>query len=96
MDIELATPTGVALLVTLADEFGPLPELRPELVGSGAGAADPEGHLNLTRLIVGRPADGGRTGDREVVIEANVDDLDPRLWPGYCSCSWRPAPPMPG
>jgi len=80
VDIELATPTGVALMVTLADEFGPLPELRPELVGAGAGAADPDGHANLTRLVVGTHA--GSSTAREVVLEANVDDLDPRLWPG--------------
>lgn len=81
VDIELATPTGVALMVTLADEFGPMPELRPEQVGSGAGTAQPEGHANLTRLVVGVPTSAG-TAAREVVIEANVDDLDPRLWPG--------------
>ena len=101
VDLELATPTGVALMVTLADAFGPLPDLRPDAVGSGAGAADPEGHANLTRLVVGAavgsPAREGEVvggdvggvvrGDagevvREVVLEANVDDLDPRLWPG--------------
>ena len=85
VDIELATPTGVALMVTLADEFGPLPELRPELVGSGAGTAEPEGHANLTRLVVGAPLAASGTAAREVVIEANVDDLDPRLWPGVLS-----------
>ncbi len=80
VDMELATPTGVALMVTLADAFGPLPELRPELVGAGAGAADPDGHANLTRLVVGTPVPASPV--REVVLEANVDDLDPRLWPG--------------
>ena len=84
VDIELATPTGVALMVTLADEFGPLPGLRPELVGSGAGAAEPDGHANLARLIVGVPM-GARGTTSEVVLEANVDDLDPRLWPGVLS-----------
>lgn len=83
VDIELATPTGVALMVTLADGFGPMPGLRPEAVGAGAGTAEPEGHANLTRLVVGSPL-GPVVADaaREVVLEANVDDLDPRLWPG--------------
>ena len=85
VDFELATPTGVALMVTLADGFGPLPELRPELVGVGAGTAEPEGHANLTRLVVGRPVAMGAAAVREVVLEANVDDLDPRLWPGVLS-----------
>ena len=83
VDIELATPTGVALMVTLADEFAALPPLRPELTGSGAGSKDPEGHPNITRLIVGaeQPATETEGLVPEVVLEANVDDLDPRLWP---------------
>jgi uncharacterized protein (DUF111 family) len=82
----------VALMVTLADEFGPLPSLRPQLVGSGAGSRDPEGHPNLTRLVVGEAVAATRASangadDLEpelaaaVVVEANIDDLDPRLWP---------------
>ena len=60
VDIELATPTGVALMVTLADEFGPLPELRPELVGvRRRRPRSPEGHANLTRLVVGSPVGVG-------------------------------------
>jgi hypothetical protein len=75
---ELATPTGVALLMVLADEFGPMPTMRPDAIGMGAGAKDPEGHPNVTRLIIGsQPV---RENDA-IVLEANVDDLDPRLWP---------------
>lgn len=90
VDTELATPTGVALVVTLAAEFGALPPLRPEVTGSGAGSKDPSGHPNLTRIIAGAPiaaTDQGplpQLGDEtepELVVEANVDDLDPRLWP---------------
>ena len=82
VDIELATPTGVALMVVLADGFGPMPEMRPEAVGAGAGTAAPEGHANLTRLVVGVGAGSRGAAVPEVVLEANVDDLDPRLWPG--------------
>jgi hypothetical protein len=78
VDVELATPTGVALMTALADEFGPLPPVRPTQIGTGAGGRDPDGHANVTRLIVGDSADELTT---EVVLEANVDDLDPRLWP---------------
>ncbi|MGH3412042.1 MAG: nickel pincer cofactor biosynthesis protein LarC [Marmoricola sp.] len=84
VDVELATPTGVALLVTLADEFGTLPAVRAEAVGVGAGSRDPDGHANITRLVLGSPvgqtADGVTT-EASVVLETNVDDLDPRLWP---------------
>lgn len=81
---ELATPTGVALAVTLADAFGPMPSIVPELTGAGAGSADPEGHPNLLRIVVGHdPVSAALPGaEPACVLEANVDDLDPRLWPG--------------
>jgi len=86
---ELATPTGVALVVTLADGFGPMPAMLPELTGAGAGAADPSGHPNLLRLVVGPAVVGSASAGSSLppaepacVLEANVDDLDPRLWPG--------------
>jgi uncharacterized protein (TIGR00299 family) protein len=79
---ELATPTGVALMTTLADEFGALPAVRPELTGTGAGSRDPAGHPNVTRLIVGRAAEAYTGVEPAILLEANVDDLDPRLWPG--------------
>lgn len=87
VDTELATPTGVALMAVLADGFGDLPGLVPERVGSGAGGKDPEGHANLARLVVGAASAEGAAGTPEpaVVLEANVDDLDPRLWPKVLS-----------
>jgi uncharacterized protein (DUF111 family) len=50
-------------------------------VGSGAGGRDPVEHPNLVRLVLGEPV-GPPAGDGDVLLEANVDDLDPRLWPG--------------
>jgi uncharacterized protein (DUF111 family) len=82
VETELATPTGVALMTVLAAEFGPLPSLRLASVGVGAGSKDPAGHPNITRLIVGEPAaEAVASVEAAVVLEANVDDLDPRLWP---------------
>ena len=82
---ELCTPTGAALLTTLATGWGPQPPMVTSAVGVGAGGRDPEGHPNVLRLLVGSPvpADGG-VGDGVddlLVLETNVDDLDPRLWP---------------
>ena len=87
VDLELCTPTGAALLTTLADEWGPQPAMSVSGVGVGAGARDPEGHANVVRLLVGvstGSTDGGAgSGDRSpLLMETNVDDLDPRLWPG--------------
>jgi hypothetical protein len=84
VDLELTTPTGAALVASVADEFGPQPAMAVESVGVGAGGRDPEGHANVLRLLVGAVGDRARSRSTEteaLVIEANVDDLDPRLWP---------------
>ncbi len=53
---EFVTPTGAALMVTLANEFGALPPMRVESVGYGAGSMDPPGRPNVLRLVVGEEA----------------------------------------
>jgi len=79
---ESCTPTGAALLTTLATEQGPLPAMRVDRIGVGAGKRDPGGHPNVVRLVVGTGTPSSHDSDgRPVVIEANIDDLDPRLWP---------------
>jgi pyridinium-3,5-bisthiocarboxylic acid mononucleotide nickel chelatase len=80
---ELCTPTGAALLVTLADGYGPMPACVPRLVGVGAGTADPPGHANVVRVMVGDGVHQAPTwvSTTMTVIETTVDDLDPRLWP---------------
>jgi pyridinium-3,5-bisthiocarboxylic acid mononucleotide nickel chelatase len=83
VDLELCTPTGAALLATLADDWGSQPTMSVRQVGIGAGARDPDSHANVLRLLVGE-AHSSTTDDAStaVLLEANVDDLDPRLWPG--------------
>ncbi len=78
---EMCTPTGAALLATLVTDWGPLPTMRVERVGVGVGGRDPAELPNLVRLVLGAPSEGAATAG-PVVLEANVDDLDPRLWPG--------------
>ena len=86
-DGELTTPTGMALLVVLAETAEPLPALVLRGSGTGAGSRDVEGRPNVTRVLVGDRADAApvRAGSAGVVLEANVDDLDPRLWPEVLS-----------
>src|SRR5215210_1117623 len=78
---EMCTPTGAALVASLAADFGLLPTMRVQRVGVGVGGRDPAELPNVVRLVLGAPADSSATGS-SVVLEANVDDLDPRLWPG--------------
>jgi pyridinium-3,5-bisthiocarboxylic acid mononucleotide nickel chelatase len=77
---EMCTPTGAALVAARVDEWTTLPPMRVERVGTGAGGRDPVELPNVVRLVLGEPADPRPAGP--VVLEANVDDLDPRLWPG--------------
>jgi uncharacterized protein (TIGR00299 family) protein len=83
VDVELCTPTGAALLTTLADAFGPMPSMVVGTTGFSAGSRDIPGHTGVLRLVVGQVADVRIAPDDEpaVVLETNVDDLDPRLWP---------------
>ena len=84
---ELATPTGVALLRGLAASAGPQPMMTTEALGVGAGTKDTPGRPNVVRVLVGRPHGDGLPPDAHATptaalqLEANVDDLDPRLWP---------------
>jgi pyridinium-3,5-bisthiocarboxylic acid mononucleotide nickel chelatase len=77
---ETCTPTGAALLAARVSEWTALPPMRVLRVGSGAGGRDPVELPNLVRLLVGEPADPA--GGSDLLLETNVDDLDPRLWPG--------------
>ena len=78
---EMCTPTGAALVAALADDFGALPPMRVRRVGVGVGGRDPAELPNVVRLVLGEPA-GTPAAAGPVVLETNVDDLDPRLWPG--------------
>ncbi|MBI4884983.1 MAG: nickel pincer cofactor biosynthesis protein LarC [Actinobacteria bacterium] len=77
---ELATPTGVALMTALADEFGPMPAMSVGSVGYGAGAADIAGRPNVVQVVIGEQlmpsADQLLPGPGQpaVVLEVNVDD----------------------
>ncbi|WP_205471758.1 nickel pincer cofactor biosynthesis protein LarC [Nocardioides sp. SYSU D00038] len=84
-ETELCTPTGAAVLVTVATGWGGQPPMTTSAIGVGAGSRDPEGHANVLRLFAGTApaaATGATDGpERLLVLETNVDDLDPRLWP---------------
>jgi uncharacterized protein (TIGR00299 family) protein len=79
---ELTTPTGMALIATLCERSEELPSMTIHAVGVGAGSRDTAGRPNVTRVVVGSTGDRVADGDESLVLEANVDDLDPRLWPG--------------
>ncbi|MGH3899500.1 MAG: nickel pincer cofactor biosynthesis protein LarC [Pseudonocardiaceae bacterium] len=81
---ERTTPTGAALVATLATP-GLLPPMTVDAVGCGAGYRDTLERPNITRLVIGssfgQPTGPGPT-EPVTVVETTVDDLDPELWPG--------------
>jgi uncharacterized protein (TIGR00299 family) protein len=76
--VELTTPTGAALAVTLAREFGTLPPLRISATGYGAGGYDFPDRANVLRVILGQET-GASEAAAIAVLEANIDDLSPQI-----------------
>ncbi|MEX2316687.1 MAG: nickel pincer cofactor biosynthesis protein LarC [Pirellulales bacterium] len=84
---ELTTPTGAAIVATLAEEFGPLPAMTVDRIGYGAGRMDFE-HPNLLRILIGESPVDASDADHAVsaefrphtetivVLETNLDDAD--------------------
>lgn len=79
---ETVTPTGAALVTTFARSFGPMPAMTVETVGLGAGSLERPGLPSVLRAFVGQLTETAEMADTDhVVVECNVDDLDPRVLP---------------
>jgi len=78
-EAELVTPTGAAIVATVADVWGALPPLTLEAVGYGAGTKDFEDRPNVVRVVLGAEAE--RPTGRVVLLETNLDDFQPELVP---------------
>lgn len=76
---ELLTPTGAAILTTVCDAFGPIPRLKLEQTGYGAGTREYEKFPNVLRVLVGEDEATLRTDERLVMIETNMDDISPQI-----------------
>jgi hypothetical protein len=82
---ELVTPTGAAIVATLCESFGPLPPMRVEASGYGAGTREYEKFPNVLRVIVGETEGAGDVvasdeSDEELnVVETNLDDVSPQV-----------------
>jgi len=80
---ELVTPTGAAIVSTLASASGPMPMMTVDAVGIGAGMADLPEQPNVLRLFAGERTGHAAAAEETVaVIEANLDDMNPQLY-GY-------------
>jgi uncharacterized protein (TIGR00299 family) protein len=83
---ELVTPTGAAIVKTLASRFAAFPEMKIKQSGYGAGSRDFPGHPNVVRLTIGEAAShalAAKTASETIsVLEANLDDMNPQVF-GY-------------
>jgi len=87
---ELTTPTGAALLTTLAAGFGPIPRMTIKAIGYGAGTREGQTRPNVLRVLIGEAVDeAGQTMDDTcavdeiTVLETHLDDATPQLI-AYC------------
>ncbi len=79
---EIVTPTGAALVAALASDFCLLPPMRIQAVGYGAGDRDLEIPNVLRGFLGEREVPGsGRTRERRLVFSANIDDMNPEIYP---------------
>jgi uncharacterized protein (TIGR00299 family) protein len=74
-DVELLTPTAAAVLTTIVDCFGPLPTMKFEKIGYGAGSLNLSACPNVLRLIIGRTEELEKANaDSVCLLETNIDD----------------------
>jgi uncharacterized protein (TIGR00299 family) protein len=76
---ELVTPTGALLITTFADGYGPVPAMRLQKVGYGAGTRDFADTPNVVRVLLGE-ADSTAPSHSIVVVEAEIDDMNPQIF----------------
>jgi len=82
IEAELTTPTGAAIITTLAKEFGRAPLMAVEAIGYGAGHRNLP-IPNLLRISIGEAVKSKERGYEEdvvTVVEANSDDMNPELY----------------
>jgi uncharacterized protein (TIGR00299 family) protein len=77
--VELVTPTGALLLAGYASEFGPIPAMRVDRVGYGAGTRDFPHAPNVLRVLIGEQDDSAPS-QSVVVVEAEIDDMNPQIF----------------
>ena len=79
---ELVTPTGAAIITTVCDDFGPIPQLKLERAGYGAGSRQYEKFPNVLRVLIGEEEakkSAAADVERLWMIETNMDDISPQI-----------------
>jgi uncharacterized protein (TIGR00299 family) protein len=79
---ELVTPTGAAIIASIADSFEEIPDIIVEKTGYGAGKRDLKTIPNLLRIIIGtkETLTSDFQKDRVSVVETCIDDMNPEFF----------------
>lgn len=85
---ELVTPTGAAIVSTLASSFVPFPEMVYDRIGYGAGSQDFPEYPNILRVFMGKK-ERFNPARRVFVIETNIDDCSPQILAGYFESAFK-------
>jgi len=76
---ELLTPTGAAIITAVCSEYGPIPEIKTEATGYGAGTREYQDFPNILRVLIGETQAKGETDERLWMLETNLDDASPQI-----------------
>ncbi len=79
LEAELVTPTGAAILTTLARDYATFPPMTLARVGYGAGTRTLP-IPNVLRVFIGARADADAAVETLVVLETNIDDMNPQVY----------------
>jgi uncharacterized protein (TIGR00299 family) protein len=80
--VELTTPTGALLVTGFADAFGPMPPMRVDTIGYGAGSRDFADRPNVLRILVGEAEDAATAPSRQriTLMTFEIDDMNPQIY----------------
>ena len=76
---ELLTPTGAAIITTVCSDYGPIPEMKTETTGYGAGTREYPDFPNVLRVLLGETDAHAATDERLWMLETNLDDASPQI-----------------
>ena len=76
---ELLTPTGAAIITTVCSEFGPIPQMKTDTTGYGAGTREYPDFPNVLRVLLGETEAHGANDERLWMLETNLDDASPQI-----------------
>ena len=76
---ELLTPTGAAIITTVCQEYGPIPRIKTDRTGYGAGTREYENFPNVLRVLIGETEVDNAASERLWMIETNLDDVSPQI-----------------